>query len=351
MKQRSHLCGDGLRLRVRARAWATAGLVFLGSLCAGHGTAAEAAAAAQAPAAAIERSTEDAISAAKRDFETLKATRDPSRPTKTGLPGIALPELPNSAADLRVDGIGKQRKPDASAKRQSNWLVEAMDKSPRKNESPADLERRTGASERRDGRPGEGTGEAELASAERGDAENVDATRSSAARKVSAGERERERQEDREKRAATNPLTKYLGEWMTPGDFAVLRPGIENPLSARGASDALSSNPGTAILSDGGIGGLDLSGLSGSMESRSGAGIITPASRENPYLQAMQPALAPASERVVLPVTPPPAASALVNGGTTRTPPVAPIEPQKPRIPDFAKPAQDEKYFKQLKRF
>jgi predicted transcriptional regulator len=32
-------------------------------------------------------------------------------------------------------------------------------------------------------------------------------------------------------------------------------------------------------------------------------------------------------------------------------PPPPPIEPAKSKIPDFAKPAEDERYFKQLKRF
>jgi len=78
------------------------------------------------------------------------------------------------------------------------------------------------------------------------------------------------------------------------------------------------------------------------------ANFLPPIQRENPYLQSLK------SEASVIPTGGRPTIMPL-DPIPRSTPPaiVAPPVPAAPptKIPDFAKPGSDDKYFKQLKRF
>jgi hypothetical protein len=142
-----------------------------------------------------------------------------------------------------------------------------------------------------------------------------------------------------------NPLTRYMASWMTPQDYTLLKSSspaatpaslltrVDGAPSANAASDfASSADPS---------GALDLMAISKT------AAVANAAPSANPYLQSFMPPpqnipnfSAPAAA-----FTPPPSMDQNVS-----TPAPGPAS-GKSRMPDFAKPAADEKYFKQLKRF
>jgi hypothetical protein len=140
-----------------------------------------------------------------------------------------------------------------------------------------------------------------------------------------------------------NPLTHYMAGWMTPPDYALLKAGMDGAASAslpsRGDPSLPSVGSDLSVLGDMGS-ALDLSPAAKS------APFALPKPAGNPFLQSLSaggPAAAPAF------VTPPAPTSGSASSGFAPVP--APVAPAKSKIPDFAKPAMDEKYFKQLKRF
>lgn len=275
----------------------------------------------------------DAIKAARREFETMKAVGDRAQQPNGSLPKMTMPELQQSASDPRPWASPKSKQGHPSTKKSSNWLVEAMEKEARRN------------NDRSGSRDGRGREEAENVDEAAGafdpTPENEEELSALAAERVM---REREITEQREKREVVNPLTRFLGDWMTPRDYAVLKPALDD--AATGRSNGRTDQSSPALL------GIDASvtettlGIGSAGESSRLMPIVP---RENPYLEGLQtppptiptPQLfAPPSVRAVAP-TPAPMVS----------PAAAPTSAPKSKIPEFAKPAQDEKYFKQLKRF
>ena len=275
-----------------------------------------------APPGAPAVSSESAISAAKREFEAVKAARDPALQQKGALPKMTMPDL--HSAPSGVGNIAPKQQ-QIGEKKSANWLVEAMEKQkPRK-----DGERDNG----------------------RGKGERYDARESTAL--LTGGARDKDRtsvepETDPRRRAREtepkNPLASFLGEWMTPQDYALLKPGLEESLAGTKNSPGAMPTPGAGLSS---ILGSDAALNPATAFNQAAIGT---APRENPYLAALNPPPPP----MTLPVPPPTAVSpsvapAAVNPLAVSGP--APIAPPKPKIPEFAKPAQDEKYFKQLKRF
>ncbi|MES2695041.1 MAG: hypothetical protein V4773_16330 [Verrucomicrobiota bacterium] len=326
------------------------------------------------------------MSDAKKEFDAIKAARDPGQQQKgAAVPRLSMPELQTGSSDPRPLAPAKAGKQQGAAgSRSGNWLVEAMERDARRGDSG---EQRGGA-----GREG---GDRRLSSAREreGDAtaeesrllaisgkDEVDVAVELAQARARAEEAraeqhagEKERSANAASAAASNPLTRFLGEWMTPRDYAVLKPGLDEAASgsAGGAnSGALpTSSSGLSISSSGGLmlpggiealmpggGGFPGSGSAGGSIGGGGGG-----ARENPYLQGFETtaggggggANVGALPSFTPPVPPLPQASPAGPGPGAFSPvPVpAPVAPAKPQIPDFARPAQDEKYFKQLKRF
>jgi hypothetical protein len=144
-----------------------------------------------------------------------------------------------------------------------------------------------------------------------------------------------------------NPLARHLGDWMTPTDFALLKPGLTESLGsvttpkptqtfgAVGSAINTLPAPGSEAMV-----GL-LAPVQGSVTSR--------VPRENPYLASLTP-LAPSIPPLVSIAKPGPPLPAPAPAIPSFPPPATSPSPQS-KVPEFAKPLTDEKYFKQLKRF
>ena len=131
---------------------------------------------------------------------------------------------------------------------------------------------------------------------------------------------------------------------MTPHDYALLKPGLEQAIGAQ--IDTRTNAPSSSAT----ISLPLLPGTNATFGSVSPVPVspVQTAPRENPYLTALSPAPAiPAPNPTSVSTLPSlPAASALPPFLGAPQPP-----PAKSAVPDFVKPATDEKYFKQLKRF
>ncbi len=271
---------------------------------------------------------DDSISAAKRDFESLKAIREHALHPPGDRPRLSLPEMQTSTPQPPV--LPAEVEKAAKAKRRSgNWLIEEMEKGAedaknkgegRRSSKPAAqletwLEKESAAEKR----------EFNLVSE----------------KKTPAPEHEKSGVE-----SVSNPLAPFLAGWMTARDYALLQPGTSS--SANGGTPNLATLPGGTPAGEAGLAVTRSGGEARSLfrgPERSALTVGEPAA--NPYLPAMTEA-APALERFTPPTTvtlnlpsaPAPASYAPLP------PPVVPA-----RIPDFVKPVGNERYFKPLKRF
>lgn len=268
-----------------------------------------------------------AISAAKPEFDSIKSSRDPALQQKGDVPRLSVPEMPAASAPGWT--------PPSKAiqeKKSSNWLVDAMEK----QDADRKARNRGDKSDRDRDSPSRNTGDPlrdELKA--RGE--------------VQTGEARPGQTPDDERRspstAVNNPLTGFLGGWMTPQDYALLKPGLDKMALPVGERDAVNPAalrlPGTSLPGTTGPDGSLANGVSPLLPSKT---------KENPFLQALaSPPVAPlgaASNSAAAAMLPPPKPVV-----TALPPPPPPIEPPKSQLPDFVKPAQDEKYFKPLKRF
>lgn len=271
---------------------------------------------------------DDSIAAVKRDLQELKsnANNDAARPPPATAPSSAMPQFhaleePVSIAKpQRGDGNATQPQPSAY------WLVDAMMKpkpdraSDRRRDS---LDPRT----RRDDdllgrRPGNGE-------------------RQSSDERESASDQQQ--QSTGRPNETFNPLDRYMADWLTPQDYTLLKK--TSAVAAEANGDAPSSAPlpaGFGLGRDQGaaLSGFGLDQLAGDQETGALAKPV-----ENPYLQAF-----PVPETSAQPVPSAPAAS-LPATPSFAPPPMPEPATTKPTLPDFVKPATDDKYFKPLKRF
>ncbi len=303
---------------MRAR-WAAWGLG-----CAALASAADPAS--PAPATPAPASTEEVLSAARRDLETIRALRSPGAGAgKADLPQLAAPELNPLPAPVMTErrpapGSTKPGAP-GSAGAKENWLVDAM---MRKGDRPANPPL---------------AGELVLSGEERETADSPAA--------ATKARREGERDPTRGDAKAgapqpANPLSTFMAGWMTSQDYQLYLAG-----TSAGVPGSIATERASAAARDGL--GATLSGERSSAPSTAGAA-PGQAARENPFLAALGPtgpaANPPAATPVgaVTPSAPPPKAPAIA-------PPPAPASPPASPIPSFVKPADDAKYFKPLKRF
>lgn len=262
--------------------------------------------------------SDDAISVARREFDAVKSARETPGVPKSGLPRMSVPEL-HPVAPPASPWTAPKTPASANKNKTENWLVDAMEKSPG---SRPERERSLSDRER-----------ADRLSPKNGD-EAIE-KRDDAAREQT--------DERKPATAAANPLAQFLGTWMTPQDYALLKPGIEEAFDPRaaGSSGRVPEAP-TSSFALPLLPGAD--GMFGSSAAPQRA--APPAPRENPYLANLT--FVPAGPPPALPVV----TSVPLRNTEIKTPPPLPppVVPKSP-IPDFAKPAADEKYFKQLKRF
>lgn len=287
----------------------------------------------KAPPPARPAPAEDSITAAKRELELIKASRDAALQPGAAMPRVSMPELHSGTPDISLKILTK--KPELPGK-SANWLVEAMEKNRGKTEIGRDRGNASEGSKEDDEPDGFGREARNDGDIERGGEQSRDGG------PQRSPDDEKRRPEDG---TVFNPLTPYLAGWMTPQDYALL-----------GAS--LQKNAGPADTAHSVAGALTTTGLEGpatSINPASAAGIapnktgMAPPSRENPFLEALNspppaPLPSPAGAAMQLP---PPAPAPIMSA----PPASAPIAPAKSKLPDFVKPQTDEKYFKPLKRF
>lgn len=271
--------------------------------------------------------TEDPITAAKRDFDAVKAERDTAGMSKSDAPAIGLPTLQLTPTEPRLPTTSKSL---GLEKKSANWLVDAMQK---RSDGRREQSGRRDAD--RDAAPGI---EAD---------EEMNSSKLTAESKTGRLRGDGDSTLDRERKEldpTLNPLTKYLAGWMTPQDYALLKPGLQGVRSGDSAPGT-----GTSVSPFAG----ELSGIVAPEVAIGLAGTNKPAfvpatPHENPYLQAFNgPTSMPSPPAA--PVAPPTSIRSQVPA--ISTPSGLPAPPVQAKIPDFVKPSTDEKYFKPLKRF
>lgn len=262
---------------------------------------------------------------------------------KGELPKLTMPELRAAAPEVLPWGTKQGNKPDAAGKQSANWLVDGVMKDERRaNDAARKGKDRGGRSDR-----GERADPTER-SVRTLDAKDTDVAQSENTEPRGEGEVEREK----EMGEVANPLNRYLGEWLTSRDYAMLKPSLED-----GAADGRTTvglDPRIAAT-------LGPNSLTTAMQTTGSAmgesataidAVRQAPPRENPFLDALHP-VANAKPASAVPLPAPSAASVAPPIISSTVGPNSPplIAPPQSKIPDFAKPAQDEKYFKQLKRF
>jgi len=292
----------------------------------------------------------ESIAATKRDLERIRAASDPrfQGSANASAPRISVPELRTDSVDTPPPSAPatSPARSLAPEKNVDNWLVEAMEQGARERDERQRaakgwprLDEREGRQTTKLGRTTSVqpslTGEPRISGRE--------GERTSLSSPVNSAEK---------RTPTTNPLAPFLGDWLTPHDYALLRPGVAAEAAGRpgvGASvgvyrNGVPSDFATALGAptlkrdiSGGFGPAPLPGATAPL-------------RENPFLAGLTDAPRMPSPSVSIPpamvTVPPPASDRLA---LPRTNPNLP--PVSPKIPDVAKPRPDETYFKQLKRF
>jgi hypothetical protein len=291
---------------------------------------------------ATNAALDDSIAAARRQLDMLKADANAAKAgTRTGAtPSIAMPELHTAEESAARAVVPVSPNEKAAAKRRQNWLVDAMMK-PRRGKN----------GERADGRSDPDALDLRGRS-RRDEPRSLDGQEEDAADPPSLLQSDEELASDAEAArhgtsqpppSALNPLSQYMSSWLAPQDYSVLRHTVDS------ASDPSSSPAG--VPSPSSLPGADspiaaaLANLDGP---RNDVTRSLPAPADNPYLQTL-----------AVPTPPPPASSVQPDSVPSVVPapalftPIPPgeVAPQKPVIPDFARPSDDDKYFKPLKRF
>jgi len=300
------------------------------------GGAAAAAGEAGPPAEADRTAKADTIEAARHELRQLQAGREALNVNQSGLPQLAAPEWHGgSSPSTPVPAVAPRLKIAPEA-RNPNWLVEAMRKPGKPGESSADGRMRE---LRKDDRAyGHAFGSATDPD-RNGERENgSDESRASPERNPGGAR-------PGDSNTAVNPLAAFLDDWMSPQDYALLQPGLATGRSSQVGLPNLALDFGPLTAERPGM-----AGLKGSVAPVSG---LTAAGgpggpRENPFLQALEPSLTKFPS-----YTPPSRAIVALPGPAPIPGPVAnPVVPSAPtRVPEFARPAADEKLFKPLKRF
>jgi len=279
----------------------------------------------------------DPIASARKDFAAIKSSSTPADSGPT-LPSMDLKDLgpgpggnPPVPTVLLPDGEstldpGKKKEKEGTG----NWLVDAMDKKPGKASSARgkdDPLRGDPDSPRDADRPGL-PGEKEAEAAGEG--------RDKAAPKEPAEQ-------------VYNPLESFMGGWISARDHELLLPAAkaDGPAGGDLARARAESLPGLDL----GSGGAPAENLLPSIDPGAWGEAKAAA---NPYLAALD--LEPAAPVRSFASPEAPGFSPLFLGDSPRGITNFGVDPRPadgnhPFVPDFALPADDDKYFKQMKRF
>jgi hypothetical protein len=276
----------------------------------------------------------DSISAAKKDFSAIKAS---------GLPTDAAPMVPS--LEMKeigpIPGGGIQPTPlpvndpltlDPAKKRTGtgNWLLDAMDansEASRGSPTGDDLARGGADLIRNDERLGG----------------HID-------RSVPSSRDSREKAEAKEiESRAFNPLDSFMAGWISSRDHDLLLSSAKPESLAPGEVPKARFDvlPGLEVAPPAG-------GMDGSLPSPEAASWADAKATVNPYL-AIEESAVPAPMKVFMapefPSFAPDTDPYVVRGPSLSGVDPGSVDSPRSFIPDFAQPAEDDKYFKQLKRF
>jgi hypothetical protein len=289
-----------------------------------------------ADAPATPPPAEDALAAARRELQAMKAANTAGADlNSTRTPQVTVPEFhaPVESAPMMTKEQLEEKK--AEEKRKANWLVDAM-MNP-KNETTKDGR----------GIPGETTRDKDqnlLLGHDRRDNDLLADTQKRALARKDDETKSSEAENRPPPDTVFNPLSKFMTDWMTPGSLQILGSRSDKPSGFAAAPPGEGSGT-VATAPD--AGGVDaLAGLLGDS--------VTPAksssgSSGNPFLAGLTTVPESLPSALSLPTVSLPPPQSVVPQYTPPPPPEP--APEKPVVPDFVKPATDDKYFKPLKRF
>lgn len=299
--------------------------------------------------------TDDTIAKAKRDYEVIKAAKaGPEQPAASALPSTDQASIDlHLTADLPAPSTSPNAPQNAldtstTGRKSVNWLLDAMADPKDRNHAMQDPKDPFGL---RLAAPGAKSGETDLLAQDRALAREKQASADRAERALGQGDKQPA------SAATPNPLNRYMAEWMTPQDLALLNPKAATAGNSVPAGSPL-AGPGDEVAAAGSA-VPDLS-IPGSESPGFTAGLsntlpVQPA-KENPYLAELAlpappsptnaPAYVPMQAPNLLSPTPAPSLFAPVTPQTPQAQPgVSPLLEQVQKAQD------DAKYFKQLKRF
>jgi len=301
--------------------------------------AASAARAGDTPAAAGDAPAPsgDSIAAAKKDFASIKLTTTPVEsgpvlPTfemkdlgpSPGAARAAAPALTPADGQSPLDPSGKK-----AAGGTGNWLVDAMEKKP------------DGARSAR--------GRDDLLRGDQDPARDGDRLGTQDDRDAESSADARERASSRDVADSVyNPLDAFMGGWISTRDHELLLPGTKGDTLIGGDLEKARADtlPGIDFGPSGAVAEAALSAPD--------AGWASSNAEANPYLAALdaEPAAAvKAFSSPELPAFSSPDSIDAPRGAISSGADPAQADTGRSLIPDFAQPSDDDKYFKQMKRF
>jgi len=280
----------------------------------------------------------DSIADAKKDLAGVKAS---AGQTESGapLPTLDMKDVSPGPLGARAEAPvlmtpEKDSSLDPAKKKEGtgNWLVDAMDKK-------SDRSQGSRARDKEDGLRGDQDllrGDDRLGA--RGDKDS--ASQDDARDK--AGPRE-------PGESVYNPLDSFMGRWVSARDHDLLLPGSKSDGLAAAGLDRAHADM---------LPGLDL-GQPGSFgeslpSPADAAAFSDPREGANPYLAVLGLAPAPQAKSFLSPEltgTSPFGLPEISSGVSTMGATARPADSSRTFVPDFAQPSEDDKYFKQMKRF
>jgi|CZKI01.1.fsa_nt_gi hypothetical protein len=276
----------------------------------------------------------DSIAAAKKELTSIRAAASAVE-AGPGLSGIDLREDPPGPGGARTDSpaalsAAARSAADPSQKGQGsgNWLVDAMERKPDQALSPR-------------GREDPARGELDLLKgADRPDARAEKGSRLAEASDKAASKALAE--------SVYNPLDAFMNSWISAHDREVLLPATRSDIPMAGELGR--ERAGTLPAVDLGQPGVFAEGAPPARD----AGLADSKAATNPYVADIDLAILGPAKPISAPDLPGIAPFGLPDpshGMSARGADPKSLDTSRSLIPDFAQAADDEKYFKQLKRF
>jgi hypothetical protein len=269
------------------------------------------------------------LESAEKDLQDIKAAQsDPTR-VRVELPKIAGPESP--AAAIPLQGQRARESQRTVRGKSENWLLDAMTGTDERTAQEEKLLILTGEKtetelqlEKRFRLPGEKIEQAPSRLSEKSaDAGRLPATET----------------------AIENPLTAFMGDWISQRDHALLLP--------KAATGPSSNSPLVSLPAPSGYRGVSQTSITGFSGDVTAANVFSQSTRpaENPYLQTLLPSMPePPAMRPEMPAFVQPRND--LPAPSLRRQAEPPVPAAKPQVPgELARPEEDKKYFPQLRHF